>query len=281
MNLDELRSVQNKERSKDSLQHLRESFYADVAGYIQDLRQERERAADRAENPFDSDEVNRLTDEIQTAEDVVEAIYERRVGKIVKRASLAAAGMPADDEGLTSEEQDLFADLVARIEENKSFVLDVLAGDQTGGSPATDQTDAPTSTGAADDGDAGTPDPAAPSESGGAGTDSMPAADAMGGQESESESDDRPSSEAAAVAGGPSGTSGAPDPAPADDGDDADESQTDGGLDERTTVRITSDVGEILGVDNRSYDLETEDVVTLPAENAAPLLDRNAAEKVE
>src|SRR6056297_1990914 len=129
MNLAELRTVQSKERSKDSLQHLRESFYADVADYIADLKDQRDRAADHADSPFDDPEVNRLTDEVNTAEDVVEAIYERRVGKIVKRASLAAAGMPADEEGLTGEEQDLFEGLVERIESNKQEVLDILAGE--------------------------------------------------------------------------------------------------------------------------------------------------------
>ena len=112
MNLDELRTVQHKERQKDSLQHLRPTFYGDVGEYIADLEAERDRVAEAADDPFSSPDVGRLTDEIETAKDVVEAIYERRMGKLVKQASLAAAGMPADDEGLTAEESDLFSDLV-------------------------------------------------------------------------------------------------------------------------------------------------------------------------
>ena len=46
-------------------------------------------------------------------------------------------------------------------------------------------------------------------------------------------------------------------------------------------MRITRDVGEIFGVDEHVYTLESDDVVTLPAENAAPLLEREAAEKLE
>lgn len=99
MNLDELRSVQSKERKKDSLQNLRPSFYQEVGEYIADLEDERDRVAEQADDPFSSPEVGRLTDEIETAKDVVEAIYERRMGKLVKQASLAAAGMAADDEG--------------------------------------------------------------------------------------------------------------------------------------------------------------------------------------
>jgi DNA replication factor GINS len=53
------------------------------------------------------------------------------------------------------------------------------------------------------------------------------------------------------------------------------------GATERVTLRITEDVGRIFGVDEREYDLETEDVVTLPTTNAGPLLDRDAAERLD
>jgi DNA replication factor GINS len=46
-------------------------------------------------------------------------------------------------------------------------------------------------------------------------------------------------------------------------------------------VRITSDVGEIFGVDQRAYDLTAEDVVTLPEANAGPLVERDAAERLD
>lgn len=288
MNLDELRTVQSKERSKDSLQHLRESFYADVADYIEELKDRRDRAAERSDDPFDDPEVNRLTDEIHTAEDVVEAVYERRVGKVVKRASLAAAGMPADDEGLTNEERELFAELVERIEENKAEVLDILAGETTADSATTDSTTAdaatpdaaPAGSGAADP----TPDPGdapAPSED-------VSPADVMGGGDpaassaagadasasnAESEPARPDADEATAVAGGPDDADAESDE---DDTDDPTE-----GLEERTTIRITRDVGEIFGVDERTYELASEDVVTLPEENAGPLVERGAAEKLE
>ena len=162
MNLDELRSVQSKERQKDSLQHLRDSFYADVGQYVADLKAQRDRAAESADDPFSDPEVGRLTDEIETAEEVVEAVYERRMGKIVKRASLAAAGMPSDEEGLTTEEKELFGDIVDRIESNKALVLDTLSGEG-------DDADAPPG-GATDAADP------APAE-----TDGVSAADVMGG----------------------------------------------------------------------------------------------------
>jgi DNA replication factor GINS len=50
---------------------------------------------------------------------------------------------------------------------------------------------------------------------------------------------------------------------------------------DRETVRITADVGQIFGVDEREYELTQEDVVTLPAENAAPLVERDVAERLD
>jgi DNA replication factor GINS len=147
MDLDELQRVRDAERSKDSLQELRDSFYADVADHLAELKDQRDRAAERSENPFGDPEIQQLTSEIDATEQVVESIYERRVGKLVKLASFAAADMPADENGLTREERKLFTDLVSRIKENRAHVLDVLAGEHV--PEPTDPTDVEsTSTGA-------------------------------------------------------------------------------------------------------------------------------------
>jgi len=329
MNLDDLRSVQSKERQKDSLQHLRDSFYEDVGEYVAELKDERDRAAERAEDPFSSEEVGRLTDEIETAEEVVEAIYERRMGKLVKRASLAAAGMPSDEEGLTAEEQDLFEDLVERIETNKAHVLDVLSGEIEGSASGTEDASTDAAPGdpdaAASPPSSGQTDPAAPDaapppvdgdRSDADGSDSsadrppeeassVSAADLMGsGQPSDEETPgagdgvssgdgDGASSgdvehDAASERSTPSGT-----PAPTDGGSEGDAaSASENGPDrpdaapeapdeKRTTVRITKDVGEIFGVDEREYELSAEDVVTLPETNAEPLIESDAAERLD
>ncbi|MFB6205750.1 MAG: hypothetical protein ABEJ05_04370 [Haloglomus sp.] len=130
MDLDELRSAQSRERQASQLQHLRDGFYEEAASFIRGLRTERERAAASSDYsfPYDDPEVQRLTNEIQTAEEVVESLYERRVGKVVKMASFDAAGMAVDAEGLTAEETDLFETLVGDIEANRARVLDALAG---------------------------------------------------------------------------------------------------------------------------------------------------------
>ncbi|MFA9517815.1 hypothetical protein ACERIT_11450 [Halopenitus sp. H-Gu1] len=365
MNLDELRSVQAKERRKDSLQHLRDAFYDDVAAYITDLRDARDRRAERVENPFSDDDVRRLSDEIETAEEVAEALYERRVGKVVKLASFAAADMPVEQEGMTSQERALFEDLVTRIERNKSSVLDVLSGatapnpegeastaspdDEASTAPPDDDRLAPESpptaptSEEAPHGAGGTVDPSdspsrtndpplPPEESlesdAAGGTDTAQEnkvgmlADAMAGSDESSAdgtqmgevptdeapqdvSDDVEGSDQRPPANPPhidtDGSSSEEDDSHASDSNDpenpvastavetgststpaeATDNSSLGDTSERTTVRITRDVGSILGVDEREYHLASEDVVSLPSTNAEPLLARDAAERIE
>ena len=344
MNLDELRAAQSKERQTDSLQHLRESFYEEAAAYIAELEAARDRAADAAEDPFASPEVRQLTDEIETAREVVEAIYERRLGKLVKSASLAAADIPTDDDGLTMEERALFEDLVERIEENKSRVLDVL--DDGGGDQSAAETGEPEAT--APDRPAGTEsERAAGTESGRApGTD--PDRDTIASEEAASvagppEGDrnaaapddslagvsetDGPVEDAAAAMGGsdaqdtartngsgavgatdtggdevvrtngtgpetngtsppqgaPGDDAGADPAATADANEDVPEDDASPARDtvDRATVRVTENVEQFYGLDDREYDLDEEDVVTLPEANAEPLLQRGVAERLE
>ena len=325
MNLDELRAAQSKERQTDSLQHLRESFYEEAAAYIAELEAARDRAADAAEDPFASPEVRQLTDEIETAREVVEAIYERRLGKLVKSASLAAADIPTDDDGLTMEEQVLFEDLVERIEENKSRVLDVLDNGGDDDPPAA-ETDDPSAT-APDQTTEIEPDPAigtdpdrdaiaseeaasvtGPSEGdrGATASDDSPAetpetdgpvedaAAAMGGADSH-ETAPTNGSEAAGANGseengsvrtngtgpetngtGPETNGTSPREGAPGDGATAAQDSVD-----RTTVRVTENVEQFYGLDDREYDLDAEDVVTLPEANAEPLLQRGVAERLE
>jgi len=300
MNLEDLRSAQTRERATDGLQDLRDSFYGDVADYVQELKDRRDAAAEAADDPFGDPEVQELTDRIETAEQVVEAIYERRMGKLVKQASLAAAGMPDDEDGLTAEEQDLYTDLVERIESNKAHVLDVIAGDAeaSGGDDATPDAGAnPVQS------DAGAPP--APSEA-----DREPTADptpsessaaaAMGGglddgsePEPVAESADEPLSDAEPAPEEEPPAAIAEDLAKVNGEADEDDPTPDGGVqsetgdagpapgEDRVRVRVTDDVGEIFGVDERPYDLRAEDIVTLPEENATPLVEKDAAERLD
>ena len=337
MNLDELQSVRDRERQTDKLQQLRASFYADAGEFIQQLRTERERAAERADDPFDAPEVNQLTDEINTAEQTVEAIYEKRVGKIVKAASFAAADLPAEADGMTAEEQELFDTLVGDIKHNRERVLDVLAGEKSG-QVSSEHTRGSDESGSASDRtrEPTTEQNRSPTET--SSTD-VSAADAMGGTESEAPApeppapdqlqddppipDESPVEEADAGSGRMQGDVGTgpgteEDPvtigtnpqhndssaSPLGDADSADGRtadrpvRNDGGIEtadpsedsrptagvgdvDRRTVRITENIDTFVGFDDREYDLGKHDVVTLPATNVGPLLDRGVAEQLE
>jgi len=322
MNIDELRSAQSKERQKSDLQQLRESFYGDVAEYVQELEGERERAADAAEDPFGSPAVQQLTNDIETAKDTAEAIYERRLGKIVKKASLVSAEManPDDVSGLTAEEQALFADLVERIEENKAHMLDVIAGDAEGGAPGIDSTAEGAAAGEPEADAASTdaggrdvtptdpaPSPDAPHPEAGLdadGTDDPtmdapsvgnddPASAAPANEDAASRGDadevsaaDLMGGDADPVARSTGETDAGGEPASPDAASDGRAGETAGDDEptadaERATLRVTQDVGEIFGVDEREYELDAEDVVTLPEANADVLLEQGAAERLD
>jgi len=50
---------------------------------------------------------------------------------------------------------------------------------------------------------------------------------------------------------------------------------------DRLRVRVTTDIGAVLGTDGVEYDLQAGDTVDLPAATAAPLLEKDAAEPLE
>lgn len=285
MDIEELQSVQSRERQTDSLQQLRESFYAEASEYIQGLRDGRDEAAQRADDPWDDPEVNRLSDEINTAEQAVEAIYERRTGKIVKQASLAAAGMPADEDGLTREETQLFEALVGEIESNREHVFDLIAGEVPPDADPPQQSSTPAEAAPPDrtETEAADPDPKPPADSPTPGPDrNVSAADVMGGDtpaQDDAGAPPEPPESDSGDDGTPARDGGPPEATDASAGASSEERSADGI--ERETVKITADVGEILGVDQRAYDLGQDDVVQLPAANAGPLVDRDAAERID
>lgn len=264
VDIDQLQAVRDRERDREGLQELREDFYEEATAFVRELRAEREAAASETDDPFDDPRVTRLTDRIRTAEGTLEAIYEKRVGKLLTAATLAAADFPAEVEGMTREEAELFEVLVTEIESHREEVMGRLRGETGAGDVVSDLDAEPGEISDADDESADAPTEAVPS----------------------APSDD----EAGDVSGDISGDDDEPAPEPTDDADSEETAETvpdstasagdDADVD-RTLVRITADVGSILGVDDTEYDLAEDDVVTLPTANAEPLLDRGAAERLE
>jgi DNA replication factor GINS len=336
MNLDELQSVRDRERQTDQLQQLRESFYADAGEFIEQLREERERVAERADDPYGAPEVNQLTTEIQTAEQTVEAIYEKRIGKIVKAASFDAAGLPSEAEGMTAEEQELFQTLVHDIEQNRERVMGVLDGspqteaDRDGSAAERtndDSADEPSVSAAElmgtnpgqetseessgdepgdppmeppprdtgepterDDSDVQPPPPPMADE---LADESNATSDGKGDGKSSNGDDDPevPPDQPVREDGGqggtavsdedsaiePKGENTATETSPSAGEDD----ETDADDVPRETVIVEEQVETFLGVDEREYDLQAGDVVTLPSTNADLLLDQGVVRPLE
>lgn len=123
MDLDDLRQTQAEERRSEKLQELSDAFYEDAAEYIESLREKR----DAHEDPY-SEDAQRLNDALSSARQVTEAIYERRVGKVVKMASLSANGHPASEDRMTREEREMFESIVSEIRASQERIEETLEG---------------------------------------------------------------------------------------------------------------------------------------------------------
>jgi DNA replication factor GINS len=150
--------------------------------------------------------------------------------------------------------------MVEAIEQNRGHVLDVVSGETHAGTVGDGETTTETGVDAAD-------------IMGGSGTDTV----------SELKPDEASESEPSESAEPPESAAPERPPEEALSAMEHAETETDSGTADvaRKTVRITDEVGEIFGVDQREYDLSTDDVVTLPADNADPLVERDAAEPIE
>ena len=123
MDLENLRQTQAEERRSEKLQELSDTFYEEAAEYIEEIREKR----DACDDPY-SEEAQRLNDALSSARQVTEGIYERRVGKVVKMASLAANGHPASDDRMTREEREMFETIVSEIRANQTRIEETLEG---------------------------------------------------------------------------------------------------------------------------------------------------------
>ena len=202
MNLEDLREIQIEERTRSDLQPLLDSFYVDVSEYLQNLRVEKENMLQGDVDAVGAKTIRRIDDEIKTVVGVVEAIYDRRVGKILKGASLTAAGLGERDGSLAGEEVELFRDLVELLQNNRNEIL------QRVSSEGRDHTQ----------------------------------------QEVETNqiNEQKP---------------------PQKNMDQAEDVEA-----SNITIKVVQEVGEIYGVDGNTYDLKEGEIISLPKENAEPLI---------
>ncbi len=117
MSLEELNILYTKEReSVDKLEEIGDSFYDDVAEYIQRLDSEMKSASNYKE-------VEMLMDELKTARIVLEGIFEIRRRKITEYASVNVSGSRMDIKGLTSKEKPMYDTIMSALERGRSEIL--------------------------------------------------------------------------------------------------------------------------------------------------------------
>lgn len=336
MNLQQLQTALKNERSSDRLQSISSTFYTDAETYIKSLRDDRKTAAEDAPNIFDSREVMNLSHKIQRAEETLEKTYNRRIGKIINQAVLAASGGSFDKDPLTESEQTLYTAIIDAVNNNRTDTLAVLSDSSNTGnmfpanrdstntvSDLTSDTSTPTKNTDETTSEymsGGTTETDTPSET----TPQSPSTDTQsGGFAANVEFGDDTEQTTDTDSHTPSTDNDTPPTPPQPPQTDSDtpksnnsddfttdfqttpdthqpdthsetthSERTDGGTTtdtdthpngeiSRITIQITQDIGEIYGIDDRTYELTTEDVVSLPKENAKPLLENNAAITLE
>lgn len=123
LDIKKLQSIHSKERRQKPLVDLHDSFYSEVGTLLKNKREKRDEIAKEVDDPFSSSKVRKLTDEIDTIEETVEALFERRVGKIVMRVSSGSIDMSVESGSLTTREEELYNEITAYLETIKNLVL--------------------------------------------------------------------------------------------------------------------------------------------------------------
>jgi DNA replication factor GINS len=127
MDLAELRTALSREQAHTELQPLDDDFYERVGEYIASVRRTRQdRIADTA-TPFDDAEIQRLSDELNTAKELTTKLYERRTTKVLDKALLAAFGYETDVDAMTPREHALFEETVSQIDKTAQNMIPELA----------------------------------------------------------------------------------------------------------------------------------------------------------
>ncbi len=116
LNLNDI--LRNERKSK--LVPLGSDFYEKVAGQLRELEAEKSSIEDISGSKYAI-----IDDELRTARKSIENIIERRIGKIIKEASLhASSKQKADIDSMTAEERGLYNKLLELMMEWRGALLD-------------------------------------------------------------------------------------------------------------------------------------------------------------
>lgn len=276
MEIRDIRAALQAERKQSELQDLDEDFYQDVNELLIKLHNKRDELVEQSDDPFTNEEVKRVSDKIETVQDNIESLYQRRSGKIVKKASFTAADINDEISGVTNEEEEIFQSLVTELERGQEKVFNTINPKSNEDEKDTDEiTNTQPNNSVETTANESPPQP----------EEALLNTDTESGEKSESNND---TSENESVKKDSWKAENKPDEESDELNSNTDkkgESIEDFGDDEtvdieRITVRIKDDIGEILGVDNREYSLNKQDVVTLPETNAETLISNDAAKKL-
>ena len=267
--LNEIKAITRTEKEKSGLQELEDDFYTRVEARLSELYEKRDEKIAEVDNPFQCTEIKQTSDRIESIEDEIQSLHRLRSAKILDKAGFVAAGMGNKPSGTTPAEQDMFEGLVAELTTGKQQVLnaidpdknDTCMGATSGKRDSTKQTQSQSKSNNSMPHDA-----------------SQPAISIDGGKFStttNNNEDDETGMLVEAQQGGNDDLEEVKE-------EDVNESNNGNNENiERITVKMKKSVGEILGADEREYELQEDDVVTLPEKNASPLINKEAAEPID
>lgn len=115
VNLEILRDVLRKERRVDELIELDNDFYSKAGKYIQDLEK-------HIKNEENENKELMLKDEKESSIKMAQKLFERRMGKIIRLASLNARGLEINEDKMTNEENDMFKSLTKELNKGREIV---------------------------------------------------------------------------------------------------------------------------------------------------------------
>lgn len=118
-----------KEKFKNDLQQLEETFFNDVVRYLEE-RKKTLLSSESKDSIFASENIIKTKKQIENIQKIISELYERRETKLIQLALTASrTNYPQDSSSMTFEEKKLYFDLVNKLNNYRENILhNILAG---------------------------------------------------------------------------------------------------------------------------------------------------------
>ena len=118
-----------KEKFKNDLQQLEETFFNDVVKYLEE-RKKTLLSSESKDSIFASENIIKTKKQIENIQKIISELYERRETKLIQLALTASrTNYPQDSSSMTFEEKKLYFDLVNKLNNYRENILHkILAG---------------------------------------------------------------------------------------------------------------------------------------------------------